>query len=271
MKKVIYIALTLFFIISLYYLVDFKLVFKLIAKANIFLIILATVIGIVNSYLVALRFKTVFTFVRDIKVSYFWALSYIGSFVSTVFPFSLGGFSMAYFLSKKAKINYKKSLMMIIVDFAIGVSPIIFLAPIAYWYFLNNPIFLLVSIFFIFFVFLTTKNPPLIKSFLISLFIFIISNLQFYLFLRAYNLTPNFFDFILANSLLGILSFIPGAPGKVGQYETFGVLTLPHLLNLNVDAVFTAMLSMRLVSTLMTFIFGYLSLYLLKVNLNDKK
>lgn len=272
MKKLTYIFLTFAFIFLIYYLVDFKSGILLIGKTKWYFLVLAVLIGILNSFLVAMRLQNTFSLRKKLLLKYFWALSNIGSMISIILPFSAGGFSMAYFLSKKAKTTYTKALSLIIIDMLLGISPILIMSPLAIYYF--YPKFSYVLILYILLIPvlpLFSKRVILLKSFILGLIIFAISNIQFYLFMLSFNLTPSFISFVMANTFLGVLSLIPGAPAKLGQYEVFGILTLPYLLKIDSTVVFSVMLLMRIVSIIVILSFGFLSLYLLKSNLNDFK
>lgn len=272
MKKLTYIFLTIAFIFLIYYMVDFKAGILLIGKAKWYFLIPAILMGILNSFLVAFKLKNTFSLIKKLSLKYFWALSNIGSMISIILPFSAGGFSMAYFLSKKAKVAYSKALFLIVADMLLGISPILITAPLAVYCFYPNFFYVLfLYIFLILIIFLIYKKPIFVKSLLLGFVVFVISNFQFYLFILAFGLTPSFMSFVMANTFLGVLSLIPGAPAKLGQYEAFGILTLPFLLKIDSTTVFSTMVLMRITSVIIILSFGFLSLYLLKSNLNDFK
>jgi uncharacterized membrane protein YbhN (UPF0104 family) len=83
----------------------------------------------------------------------------------------------------------------------------------------------------------------------------------------AFGLRPHIVDFVLAGSLLGILTLIPFTPLKLGQSEAAGVLTLPFLLHVDKNVVFTILFLQRVVSILYIFIVGFLSVYVLKLDM----
>ena len=73
--------------------------------------------------------------------------------------------------------------------------------------------------------------------------------------------------FSLSNSLFILLVLIPGVVAKIGQYETFGVLTLPYLLSLDKNSIFAALLVAHATSIFVILIGGMLSASYLKIDL----
>lgn len=53
---------------------------------------------------------------KPLKLFYVWNVANVGALISLLLPFSAGGFAMPYFLSKKLKSGYKKTLFMVFVD-----------------------------------------------------------------------------------------------------------------------------------------------------------
>ena len=112
------------------------------------------------------------------------------------------------------------------------------------------------------------SKKRLIIPIIISLLMFGVGNLQSYLFFVAFGMKPPIADFILAGSLLGLLAMIPSSvPAKIGQYETVGILTLPHLLNLPRESVFAMLLLIRIISIITILVLGFLATYLLRFDL----
>ena len=119
---------------------------------------------------------------------------------------------------------------------------------------------------------LFTSKTKMVKPAAVTLVMFVVGNFQFYLLFLAFDLRPPVVDFILAGSLLGLLGMIPSSvPAKIGQFETFGVLTLPHLLNIDKNAVFSLLLLQRSISIIVIFILGFVSLNILKLDWESLK
>jgi uncharacterized protein (TIRG00374 family) len=302
MRKIFHLCLILFFVYLLLRLVDVNQVVGLITSAKWQLVLLAILVGILQSFLGAARFKTLFSIVDEVSISYIWPLSYIGALISLIFPFSIGGFSMAHFLAKKAKISYKKSFAILFVDFVMGVIIILIIGFIGFVHFsekrllsvesmgLNGILGFLLAGFValvIIVILLAIKGPlsklsgrfkqtffifseskiVLAKAALIALVVVVVGFGRTYLFFLAFGMRPPVLDFILANSLFGLLVLIPGVVAKIGQYETFGVLTLPYLLSLDKNGIFAALLVAHAFSIFVILIGGMLSASYLKIDL----
>jgi len=98
--------------------------------------------------------------------------------------------------------------------------------------------------------------------------------LQFYLYFLAFGMKPNWPDFVLAVSLLSTLNLIPGAFAKIGQYETFAVLTLPYLLSEDPTRVFSVVLLQHSISLVTIGTLGVISAFYLRsefINLRGLK
>lgn len=303
MRKIFYLILTVIFILLLFRLVDVGRALELTTRARWTLIILAVFLGIIQSFIGAFRLRTLLKIVSDIPVLYLWPLGYVAALLSLVFPFSLGGFAMAYFLAEKAKITYKKSFAIIFVDAMLAVILTFVLSFFAVIYFYNkklvgissgalsSPIlvfFVLLVATFILVMFarlkkrgrelivgllagmkLFTKSKAILaKSIFLTFILAILGFVQFYLYFIAFGMRPPAVDFILANSLFAVLGLIPGAFAKIGQYETFGVLTLPYLLDLNKDTVFAILLVKHFLSITLIILGGIAAIYYLKLDLS---
>lgn len=300
MRKIFYVLLTLGFIFLWFRLVDLKEAALAIENVKWSFVLIAIVLALANSLFGALRLKTLLSVISDIPVSYIWGLGYTTSLISLLFPFYLGGLSFAYFIAKKIKSSYAKAFSLIFIDFFIGVLIISLLAVLAFFYFskknllvlnpnvFNNQIglFLLaVALAFIGAVVLKPKlkifenllkrikrgillfNKKIVLKVVILTFIMLVlGTSSSYLYYLAFKMRPPIVDFLLASSLFGLLSMIPGAPTKIGQYETFGVLTLPFLLNLDKNAVFAVLVVSHAISIFTTSALGVFSLYYLKID-----
>ena len=301
MRRIIYIILTLFFVFIWFKLVDLSRVADAIINVKWLFIILATVLALINSFLGALRLKTLLSVISDIPLSYIWGLGYITSLISLLFPFYLGGLSFSYFIAKKTKSSYAKAFSLIFIDFFIGVFITFSLAAFAIFYFSKKKLLAIspdafsnLTFAFVFALALVVigavflkpklklfdillariKRAPslfkrniVLKVVILTAIMFVLGTSASYLNFLAFNMRPPIIDFLLASSLFGILSMIPGAPTKIGQYETFGILTLPHLLNLDKNSVFAMLLVTHVISITSSLALGFLSFYFLKFDL----
>lgn len=303
MRKIFYLLLTLFFIFLWFRLVNVREAVILTLRANIFYIVLAAMLGFVQSFLSSLRLKTLLSIIGKVSILYIWPLSFIGALISLIFPFSIGGFAMTYFISRKLKTSYPKTFSILFVDYILPVLLTLALALLALLYFSQKKVIairtdsllnmnlliifgLIILILFSFFKlrisffkklftglkrgFNLFSNAPLIlgKAASLTLLVAILGFIQFYLYFIAFGMYPNAIAFLLANSLFGVLGLIPGAPTKLGQYETLGVLTLPYLLSLDKNSVFAALLTAHMISISSVLIVGLFSTYYMKIDVS---
>lgn len=299
MRKILIVLTTVFFILLLLKLVNIREAIVLISAANTPLVILAIIAGVFQTYLAAFRMKVLVSIITKIKISYFFWMGYLTSLVSTVFPFFVGGLSFAFLLSRKIKSSYTKAFGIALADFLFGISTILVLGAISLFFFGSKklvltahidferliliillvlgasaaPFFIGKKVAYLESIFSEVKkgivlfsNSKLIltEALLLTLPITLLHFISLYLFFLALGIKPNFVEFILAASLLSILNLIPGAIAKIGQYETFGVLTLPYLLSLDKNVVFSVLLLQHAVSLVLIVVFGAISAYYLK-------
>lgn len=303
MRRIFYTILTLIFVFIWFHLVDVGEAVGRVRDVNLTFVFWAIGLGLVSSLIGALRLKTLVSIFGQVSLIYLWFLGWLGAVISLIFPFSIGGFAMAYFISRKLSISYKKAFSILFVDFFLGVLLIFFFAGFAIpffsykklisvnfsdlnsWYILLAVTFLIV----ITLVFVTTNKgikfikglkrevkegirifsgtkAILIRVVFITLIIAFFGLFQAYFYFLAFGLNPPILDFMLANSLFGVLGLIPGAIAKIGQYETFGVLTLPYLLNLPKERVFAVLLVSHAISITSIAILGVISAYYLKID-----
>lgn len=302
-RKIFYLFLTITFIAFWFKLVDFEKAIEAVRNVKWQFIILALILGLFNSLVGALRLKTLFSVIADISVRFIWGLGYITALVSVLLPFYLGGISFAYLIAKKAKSSYAKSFSIIFFDFFIGVVITAIFAFFGIFYFYQKKLlslkllafdslgyaFLAVFLFVILVIssivlrnkvsvakklFVKLKRGValfnkdiLLRTGILTLVMVILGTSANYLNYMAFGMRPPILDFLLAGSLFGVLSMIPGAPTKIGQYETLGVLTLPYLLNLDKNSIFAMLLFTHVVSITTTLALGFLSLYFLRLDL----
>jgi uncharacterized membrane protein YbhN (UPF0104 family) len=267
-KKVFYILITGFFIVLWLRLVNLHEMAGLIGKANWFLVATSIVLSIFAGILVAYRQKLLFGIINvDVSLAFLWSRAYLAGLSTVLLPFFTGGFVFAHLVAKKIKTSYVKTFSIIFADFSLGIMTLVLFGCIAAirWG-LNKPVILLaffglVSVLIIV-VFrqrlkavikLLTKNKLiLIRSLGLTFIIYFLGILQSYIFFLAFNLTPGFFDFVLASALFGILNLIPGAPTKLGQYEALGVLSFGYLLNMDKTVVSAVFLTQHIATLTLT-------------------
>jgi uncharacterized membrane protein YbhN (UPF0104 family) len=305
LKKFFYIIFTIILIGVWFYLIDFNIIRSIIYNVNWFYIFLATILGLIFSLLGSWRLKYLLSLVGEIPFKYVWSISNIGALISLISPFSLGGIMMPYIIAKKLRSSYIKIFPLIVLDAYISLPVGIILSIFAIIYFLKQrriissfsfetPIVLIISILVLIFftgVFmaylffkqtirktfiqlsqkikiLLDKKSLFKRIILITLMMNIIGALSFYLYFLAFQMNPNIIDFILATNLLGILNIISLTPFKLGQYETAGILTLPYLLHLDINRVFTLLIISRALSLLTIILTGLFAIYLLRFEAN---
>lgn len=305
LRIVIYAVFLLIFIAILGFFVDFSKAFVFIFSADYKFLIFAVSLSVVFSFFSTWRLKVLLSVIGDIPFWYLWGLGYVGAFISIIFPFSAGGFIVTYILSKKLQVSYIKLFSLLFIDFLLNYVINIILAPFAAWYFLQKHlisiapnegeiIFLSAGILITCVVFFLVKSK--IHAFVLKAKVYIasikkifskkrefvylsfrlflltvciggIGVLQNYSFYLAFNLAPPIIDFILANSIFVLTTLLPGIPLRLGQYETFGVLTLPYLLKLDSTAVFATLATSHFLSYAISSVLGIFSLYYLKIDL----
>lgn len=300
MRMVIYILLTLFFILLLVHFIDFRVVIASIMHVQWRYILLSTILGMMTSFATAYRLQMLLGIIKKLPLLFVWGTGNVAGLLSTLLPFSAGGFITSYIVSKKLKSSYSKTLSIFFIDYILSFILSIVLFPIALVFFLNRKllsityddsqivalfaVLIIISVgilitarqkFFRVVVQKLKKVANLLKSnlsvvvnaLLITVVFGLVGAMQSYLYFVAFGLYPGIIDFILASSILTVINLIPGAPMKIGQYETFGVLTLPYLLALDTNKVFAMLLTQRAVSILIIFLQGFISLHILHVDL----
>ncbi|OGM24047.1 hypothetical protein A2715_02620 [Candidatus Woesebacteria bacterium RIFCSPHIGHO2_01_FULL_39_32] len=301
MKRIITIFISVaIFVCLLFYIVDIGKIPVILQKVNWYLVVVASILGLATSILGPFRLKELLRIIGgEVDKLYIWNLANIGALLSLIFPLSAGGFAMSYFLKKKINTTYKKTFFIVFVDAFFSLPLLLALGVIACVYFFNKNLltieimaknmFLItvLAIFGILVIFLQKRDfinrirellakavtllsnskGSFDKPILITLLLFVVGNLQMYLYFIAFGLNLSILDFILAESLLSLLGTLPSViPMKIGQYETFGVLTLPYLLNVDETIIFSVLLLQRSLSIVIVLILGLISLNSLNFN-----
>ena len=110
MKQWLYLLFTLGFIFFLFRLVNIKEAVSLLSRTRGPLIVLATVLGIVQSFLLSLRLQVLLSILARISILYLWALGFLSALVSHLFPFWIGGLGLVSVVAKKIKVSLAKTL-----------------------------------------------------------------------------------------------------------------------------------------------------------------
>lgn len=258
-KILIFYILTVFFIFLLSKFVDYEKVIGYFLSINIYFVILAVTLGVIQSVISAVRLKNLFKIINAKKITLtdIWVGGWISAMVSLFVPFYAGGFLYAKILAKKGVISYLKSFSILFLDFLINLVYIFTFGTLGAVYFgFEKPV-----IIFLFLLLLVTisiyifRKKILIISFnkaknykyiLISFALGLITNLfsftQIYLFFLAFGLKVNISLFFLTQSLFNVINILPGAPLKFGQFELTGILTFSYLLGFDqslISAIFS--------------------------------
>lgn len=306
MRKSFYIFLTIGFIFFWFYLVDFAKVVKILQQASLQFIVYAIFIGIIITVLTNLRLQAIMSLIgQRIPFIYLLTVNFFTSLLSTIFPFSAGGFVLAYLLAKKIKQSYIRVFSLLFFDYLLVVVPIVLLGPIAVYYFLTQGIItlaldtiswnsiLLIVVFsilaltilgFIYrkaekiknqakslFSLLLQSKVVLFQVALLTVVMVFFGNLSSYLYFLAFDMHPNIIAFVLAGALIGILNILPGTPMKIGQQEVIGVLTLPYLLHVDKDRIFAMLLVSHVIGIVITILCGIWAQYVLGFDLTMLK
>lgn len=245
LKAVIYVLITFAFLYIWIKLIDFKIFFEILVKANYYIIILAAILNIFHSYLSSLRVQLLFKS-QGSKINIFdiWTGGWISSLITSFLPFYSGGFVYSYLLSKKGKLSYKKTFFILLCDFVIGIFNILS--------FLAMP-------------FLKLREPKYFsRAILLSLLTFSFGVFTHYIYFYSFGLILPLMGFFIAHCVLIIVSLIPGPPLKIGQYELTGMLVFTYFLTLDKNLVSAVFVMQHIISLLLVSILGLISAYLIK-------
>lgn len=289
MKKIFYLFLTIIFIFFWTIFVDIKEVLILYSNVNWLWVLVAVLMGIVQAFLASNKLRLLFSPLKKLSFLYVLALSYLGAFASLILHFSGGGFLMTYLLGKKLKTSYSTVFSIILVDFLIGVLINFIIAFLGIYFFISkdtyasnfrNILILFIAILaisIIFSVYLTrsldkfrkgililinSKNV-LLKAFLISIVVQGLGLLSFYLYFKAFEITPPVLSFIFASAIFYLLNLIPGIPAKLGQHELIGLITFPALLNIKAEIILSVVLLSHVIGITLIIAEGLIATYYL--------
>jgi uncharacterized membrane protein YbhN (UPF0104 family) len=254
----------------------FSQVYLLVKVSNIGFIILAVTIGTLSSILISLRQKYLFKIVKkDVSLLYLWLAGAASMLASLIAPFYTGSLTFAYFISKKTKVSYPKIFGIVLLDFIIAmIFAVIFGFIGAIVWGVTKPlaaiIFLLLTLALVIFIVknksfkviktLLKERKLIYKSLAISFLIFILGNIEGYLFFLAFNIHLNLFYYVLATSLFGLLNLIPGLPAKLGQFELLGTLSYWYLLGVDKIQIGAVLLTQHLILLGISIVVGVVAL-----------
>lgn len=292
-------------IIISFYFVDSKEVLRSISNINWFWFSLSMLLTIITSLLGSLRLKIILNLITNISLFFVWAIGHIAGLISFVLPFSAGGLAMVGFISKKSKVSYEKTFFalflnnMVVYVFGtlLGILGVIFFMRkklLAVNYDLDYNFLLLTTIFFILLLiiifavskfriksinvlllkfkqnigFFIKSKIVLLKVIVLTVLITFTQIIQLYFLYNAFGMYPPLIDLFLATNLIILMGIIPLGIIKYGQFEIVGILTLPYLLNLDKNKIFTLLLTAHMASLIIMLIGSMLSLYYLKLDLS---
>ena len=303
MKIIFYTIVACICIAILYYFVDFHSVSKLLLKVKWEYIILSVILGTLSSILLTLRIKMLLDPVDKVPLLFLWMSGLATGLLSLISSLSIGGFLLPYLVSKKAKISYAYTFAVLLFLYLINAFQIILQSIFAVIFFAQKKIIaikfeqipstygvgliILIGVCFAAFllgkmlnkkikfarIFQLRKELTCLKTqktfwqlFSITIVITVLGLFEFYLYFVSMGVYPRIIDLLFATSIMSLLGLLPGIPLKIGQYEAFGILTLPYLLHIDKNNIFTILLLQHLVSTICMIVFGFISLYVLKID-----
>jgi len=90
-----------------------------------------------------------------------------------------------------------------------------------------------------------------------------ISGLMIVAYYKAFSINLNYINVLLSINILSLLNTLPGLPFKIGQYEILSVITLPALLSVDKNLVFTVAFIEHTINLSVSFLLGFVAVYFL--------
>lgn len=90
-----------------------------------------------------------------------------------------------------------------------------------------------------------------------------ISGLMIVAYYKAFSINLNYINVLLSINILSLLNTLPGLPFKIGQYEILSVITLPTLLSVDKNLVFTVAFIEHTINLSVSFLLGFVAVYFL--------
>lgn len=90
-----------------------------------------------------------------------------------------------------------------------------------------------------------------------------ISGLMIVAYYKAFSINLNYINVVLSINILSLLNTLPGLPFKIGQYEILSVITLPTLLSVDKNLVFTVAFIEHTINLSVSFLLGFIAVYFL--------
>jgi len=294
-----YFIITLLSIFLLVYFVDFRLAGEVLYEADWLLVFLALFISLVVVVIRFLRLKLILDSVVPLSLYYLAGLGFVSGLLGMIIPYS-GGVAMSYYVAKESESSYKKVFSIFFFEYLFSFFMAILLGLVGLFYFIHKKmlfydfsfemmiawaVLFILAIGVIFFVLkkifykkylLMVDNFVIYKSqvkkrvfpfFLFTVVIFVTSMFQVVILYRAFGMSPNVLDLIMAVNMLGVIIYLPGIFMKIGHEEAVGVVLLPMLLGLDKNAVFSLIFVNRVLMLVVSVVLGILFMYLLKVDL----
>lgn len=202
---------------------------------------------------------------------YLLKLNVIGQAASVVAPANAGGFLRGYLLKKKFKRSFSIMFGVVLVDFLMSVGVSLVVGLLALGWFLQQLVWVgLAGLVLVLGVGLML-SPELVKKWwrfkagkqqvddlvrvlvklkqapmrlmaagMVSGLILLSLGLMMWLVVRGLGGEVSVWRLVLAHSVVGLVSLVPGIPAKIGQYELAGLMALSGLVGLDVSLAGTA-------------------------------
>lgn len=90
-----------------------------------------------------------------------------------------------------------------------------------------------------------------------------IGGLMIVTYYKAFSVDINYIHVLLSINILSLLNTLPGLPFKLGQYELLSVITLPTLLSIDKNLVFTVAFIEHSINLSISFLLGFIAVYFL--------
>lgn len=273
-------------------------------NANLFLVLLALFILMVDDFYEVIKLNYIIASLEK-KVSLFYLYkSYIFSRVlKTIFPINASEFILVFFLkSKKIKASHSTAIIFfeLIISFII-ISALAIIGLLVLDKYRTAIILLLITFGIVILAFLVSikmdkivflkkiikskrkfefiklttqkikfifskKQKIVVTNLFLSFFNWIITGTVLYLSIIAFGINVNWFQIVLVNAMISIITLIPLTPGAIGIKEASGSVLLNTFLSVPLIESANAMLLLRLLGYLSSMIYYVATKDLLEKN-----
>lgn len=113
-------------------------------------------------------------------------------------------------------------------------------------------------------IMLYANKPRIIFQAIILAFInVLISGIMMVAYYKAFAAEINYLHLVFSINILSLLNTLPGLPFKLGQYELLSVITLPVLLNVDKNLIFSVAFVEHAINLSVSLLFGFTAVYFL--------